>query len=140
MRLLLLVTSLLTLGGCAFLGFMPTPDPSQAWVDLHTNAESELLAYRVDEKPLDDDRYFQVSPGRHELQVRFQFAVEASNIGPNSQAHQRDCRLELNYPKFAAGQRYRLEAGSIGFRPWAKLYDEQHQLVARARETRCGGL
>ncbi|WP_137886101.1 hypothetical protein [Pseudomonas sp. 2FE] len=139
MRAFLLITSLLTLGGCAFLRFMPTPDPSQAWIDLHTDAESELQAYRVDAKPLDDDRYFQVSPGQHELRVRFQFAVDASNIGPNSPAHQRDCKLELNYPQFAAGQRYRLEAGSIGFRPWAKLYDDRHRLLARARETGCGG-
>ncbi|AYC30895.1 hypothetical protein D3880_00170 [Pseudomonas cavernae] len=135
MRTSLLIISLLSLGGCALL---PPHDPSQAWVDLRTNPDSTLLANQVDEKPLDDERFFQVSPGAHELQVRLQFAVEASNIGPSSPPHQRDCRLNLEYPQFAAGQRYRLVAGHIGFRPWAKLYDEQNQLLARGREGGCG--
>lgn len=138
MRALLLLTGLLGLGGCSL--WLPRPDPSQAWIDLHSQGDNRLQAAEVDEKPLDDDRYFQVSPGAHELRVRFQFAVDASDIGPNSEPHQRDCRLELYYREFAAGSRYRLEAGSIGFRPWAKLYDAQHRLLGRAREMRCGGV
>lgn len=138
MRALLLLTGLLGLGGCGLL--LPRPDPSQAWIDLKPQGDNRLQAAAVDEKPLDDDRYFQVSPGAHELRVRFQFAVAASNIGPASAPRQRDCQLELHYGEFAAGTRYRLEAGSIGFRPWAKLYDAQRRLLGRAREMRCGGV
>nr|WP_165840784.1 hypothetical protein [Pseudomonas sp. SDI] len=36
-----------------------------------------------------------------------------------------------------AGQRYQLEAGSIGFRPWAKLYDEQRKLVGTGLPAGC---
>jgi hypothetical protein len=135
MRPLLLATSLLSLGGCAML---PTPDPSQAWVDLRTSETNTLQAAKVDASELEDDRYFQVSPGQHELHMRLQFDVAPTNIGPDSQGLERTCVLKLDYPEFAAGQRYNLVAGSIGFRPWAKLYDQQHQLLARAKEGRCG--
>jgi len=138
MRPLLLAGSLFSLGGCGLL--MPAPDPSQAWIDLKTRTDSKLHAAEVDAKPWGDGRYFQVNPGAHELKVRFQFAVDASNIGPDSEPHQRDCKLELHYGEFAAGNRYQLEAGSIGFRPWAKLYDSQRRLLGRAREMRCGGV
>jgi hypothetical protein len=135
MRPLLLATGLLTLGGCTQ---MPTPDPSQAWVDLRTEEANTFQAAKVDTRDLDDDRFFQVSPGQHELHMRLQFAVEPTNIGPDSQGLERTCVLKLDYPEFAAGQRYKLEAGSIGFRPWAKLYNQQHTLLARAQESRCG--
>jgi hypothetical protein len=135
MRPILLATCLLTLGGCAM---MPTPDPSQAWVDLHTSEANTLQAAKVDTSALDDDRYFQVTPGQHELHMFLQFNVAPTNIGPDSQGLERTCVLKLDYPEFAAGQRYNLVAGSIGFRPWAKLYDQQNQLLARAKEGRCG--
>ncbi len=135
MRPFLLASGLLSLGGCAF---MPTPDPSQAWVDLRTSESNTLQAAQVDAHALEDDRFFQVSPGQHELHMRLQFAVEPTNIGPDSQGLDRTCVLKLDYPEFTAGQRYNLVAGSIGFRPWAKLYNQQHQLLAKAREGRCG--
>jgi len=140
MRPLLLATrlsafSLLGLGGCAF---MPTPDPSQAWINLRTSEANTLQAAKVDATELEDNRYFQVTPGQHELHMRLQFAVAPTNIGPDSQGLERTCVLKLDYPGFAAGQQYKLVAGSIGFRPWAKLYDQQNQLLARARESRCG--
>lgn len=135
MRRLLLATSLLGFGGCAM---MPSHDPSQAWVDLRTSEANTLQAAKVDASELEDDRFFQVTPGQHELHMRLQFAVTPSNVGPDSQGLERTCVLKLQYPEFAAGQRYKVVAGSIGFRPWAKLYDDQHQLLARARESRCG--
>ncbi|MEN0108957.1 MAG: hypothetical protein AAGC84_21390 [Pseudomonas sp.] len=134
-RLMFTSISLLTLGGCSM---MPTPDPSQAWVSLRTSEANTLEAAKVDASELDDDRFFQVTPGQHELHMRLQFAVAPTNIGPDSQGLERTCVLKLDYPEFAAGQRYNLVAGSIGFRPWAKLYDQQHQLLARAKESRCG--
>jgi hypothetical protein len=139
MRLFSLLLALLLLGGCAFLP-LPRPDPSQAWIDLRAPEGSKLLALEVDEQPLEDPRYFQISPGSHELGMRFQFDVKASDVGANSEALRRDCRLELSYHDFAAGQRYRVEAGRAGFRPWAMLYDQQDRLLVRARESRCGGV
>lgn len=127
---------LLLLAGCAL--WLPRHDPSQAWIELRGGADEQLQALQVDGKPLADDRYFQVSPGRHELQVRLRFQVEPDNIGPQSATHPRTCLLTVDYADFAAGQRYSLHTGSHGFRPWAKLYDARGQHLARAREGRCG--
>lgn len=125
----------LLLSGCSLL---PSHDPSQAWVDLNSREHEALQATQVDEKELEDDRFFQIPPGKHELEVRFSFEVDPSNIGPDSQALPRTCLLTLDYDAFTAGERYRLQAGSRGFRPWAQLYNAQGERLARAREGRCG--
>lgn len=137
MRLPLLTVILLGLGGCTWL---PSHDPGQAWVDLETREPSELLAIEVDDKPLEDARFFQISPGSHELQAHLRFNVDASNIGADSPSLARDCLVLLTYDSFSAGQRYRLEAGNIGFRTWSKLYDAQNRLLVRGREGRCGAI
>ncbi|WP_044873375.1 hypothetical protein [Pseudomonas sp. LFM046] len=136
MRPLLLSLPLLTLGGCALL--LPSPDPNQAWISLKQQEGQAIEASRVDNKDLTDPRYFQVPPGQHELEVRLEFDVDGHDIGKGSSTYRRTCLLKLSYDDFAAGQRYQLEAGGIGFRPWARLYDERNQEVAKARESRCG--
>lgn len=136
MRLLLLSLPLLSLGGCALL--MPSHDPNQAWISLHKEEGQDIQASRVDDKALAEPRYFQVTPGRHELEVRLEFDVGGHDIGQGSTSYRRTCLLTLDYGDFAAGERYQLEAGGIGFRPWARLYDEQNQEIAKARESRCG--
>ncbi|UUY09419.1 hypothetical protein LRS11_05110 [Pseudomonas sp. J452] len=133
---LMLCSLPLLLAGCAL--WLPRHDPGQAWIELHAGEEQQLQALQVDGKDQGDTRYFQVSPGRHELQVRLQFQVAPGNIGPASQGHPRTCLLSLDYAEFAAGQRYSLKAGSHGFRPWVRLYDERAEPLARAREGRCG--
>ncbi|BBN51928.1 hypothetical protein TRE132_00530 [Pseudomonas chlororaphis subsp. aurantiaca] len=84
-----------------------------------------------------DRRYFEVQPGNHELKVRYQFAVEPTNIGPDSEPLWRDCQLNVKYKDFNAGQRYQLQTGNIGFRPWAKLYDQQRNLVGTGQPAGC---
>ncbi|WP_252272267.1 hypothetical protein [Pseudomonas subflava] len=125
------------LSGCSL--WMPRHDPDQAWIDLHGREDGRLQAVQVDGQTLEDDRFFQVPPGRHELQVRLRFAVDASNVG-SDQDLPRTCLLTLDYADFSAGQRYRLKAGSRGFRPWAQLLDERGESLARAREGRCGAV
>ena len=138
MRILMLALSLTMLGGCAL--WMPRPDPNQAWIELAPRNATELKAVAVDQQPLDDSRYFQVSPGSHQLRMRYRFEVGPANVGGNSESMARDCRLTLSYDSFDAGARYRLEAGGYGFRPWARLYDENDQLLAKASERGCGGV
>ena len=135
MRTLLLAGGLLVLSGCSLL--MPTPDPNRAWVDLDTQPDADLAAVEVDDKSWDRTRYFEVDPGTRELTVRYQFTVDPTNIGPVASPLWRDCQLNLKFKDFSAGQRYRLEAGHIGFRPWAKLYDQDNRELARGREGRC---
>ncbi|WP_040260459.1 PA0061/PA0062 family lipoprotein [Pseudomonas massiliensis] len=134
MRTILLLAALFSLGGCMGL---PKPDPNQAWVDLHMPKDDSLHAQTVDAQALEDPRYFEVQPGSHELTVRYQFTVTPDNIGPQAEPLQRDCQLNIKYQGFNAGERYRLEVGSLGFTPWAKLYDEQSRLVGRAQPAGC---
>lgn len=135
MRAMLLVSGLVALTGCA--GFLPKPDPNQAWVDLAAEQDSSLHAVQVDDRDWTDKRYFQVQPGSHELTVRYQFPVQPTNIGPQAEPLWRDCQLNVQYKDFNAGQRYQLEAGSIGFRPWAKLYDQQRNVVGKGKPAGC---
>lgn len=134
MREIFLVAAALTLTGCMGL---PKPDPNQAWVDLQVPEDNALHAQEVDAQALDDNRYFEVEPGSHELTVRYQFTVAPSNIGPQAAPLSRDCQLNIKYSNFNAGERYQLEAGSLGFTPWAKLYDQQRRLVGRAQPAGC---
>jgi hypothetical protein len=131
---LLVIGALATLAGCAG---MPRPDPNQAWVDLQVPQNNSLHAVEVDDQAWEDSRYFEVAPGSHELTVRFQFPVAASNIGPDAQPLWRDCQMNVAFKTFSAGQRYQLQAGNTGFRPWARLYDEQRNLVSKAQPIGC---
>jgi hypothetical protein len=134
MRTLMLTGSLLMLAGCVGL---PNPDPAQAWIDLDTRQDSVLQALEVDEKTSTDKRYFEVQPGSHELTVRYQFAVEPTNIGPGTEPLWRDCQLSVKFKDFNAGQRYQLQTGNIGFRPWAKLYNQQRKVVGQGQPAGC---
>ncbi|ROL67594.1 hypothetical protein [Pseudomonas vranovensis] len=134
MRTLLVVSTAVLLSGCAGL---PAPDPNQAWIDLAPGEDDTLHAVQVDERAWADKRYFEVPPGSHELTVRYLFAVTPSNIGPVDEPLWRDCQLNVKFKDFSAGQRYQLEAGSIGFRPWAKLYDEQRKVVGKGQPAGC---
>lgn len=134
MRATLLSLCLLILPGCALLG---GPDAERAWVDLQSAAANRLLAMELDGSPW-TKRYFQLDPGAHQLAVRYHFAVNPRDIGADI-AHRRDCRLTLDYHGFVPGQRYRLQAGQNGFRPWVRLYDPYDRLVARGTEQGCRG-
>lgn len=134
MRTRLAVGTLMLLSGCTTL---PDPDPTQAWVDLAAHDNTSLHAVQVDERDWADNRYFQVQPGSHELTVRYQFAVAPGNIGPVDEPLWRDCQLNLTFKGFDAGQRYQMQAGSIGFRPWVKLYDQQRKLIGQGEPAGC---
>ncbi|MFK3773170.1 hypothetical protein KSS93_01725 [Pseudomonas xanthosomatis] len=134
MRTRFAVGTLMLLSGCTTL---PDPDPNQAWVDLAAHDNTSLHAVQVDERDWADNRYFQVQPGSHELTVRYQFAVAPGNIGPVDEPLWRDCQLNLTFKGFDAGQRYQMQAGSIGFRPWVKLYDQQRKLIGQGEPAGC---
>ena len=134
MRAVLMIACIATLAGCAG---MSRHDPDQAWIDLHAHQDNSLHAVEVDAHAWENQRYFEVKPGSHQLTVRFQFPVAATNIGPDAEPLWRDCQMNLVFKDFSAGQRYQLEAGNTGFRPWARLYDEQHNLVGKAQPAGC---
>ncbi|AYC30894.1 hypothetical protein D3880_00165 [Pseudomonas cavernae] len=142
MRALLLPLLAISLSACA--GKLPAPDPQRAWIEVHPEPSDTLMANRLDGKRWNDGRYFQVDPGTHELEVRYQFEIGGGaggmgGMGMNAEPSLLTCYLEIRYDGFSAGQRYRLEARNAANQPMAWLYDEQRKVLARNEiMPRCG--
>ncbi|SDK95432.1 hypothetical protein [Pseudomonas indica] len=118
---------------------LPRHDPQQAWIDLYTTADNLLMAQRLDDKRWGDGRYFQVSPGAHELEVTLRFEVAGGGALSNvSEPMQMTCELQIRYDNFVAGKRYRLEARPMIMKAQAWLYDDQRNVLARGKVLRCG--
>ena len=137
MRTLLALMLLASLTACA--GKLPEPDPRMAWVDIRHDPSDVLMANRLDGKRWNDGRYYQVLPGKHELELRYQFEIGGGGGFMNTEPTILTCYMELHYDNFQAGQRYRVEARSAANQPMAWLYDGQRNVLAR-HETfpRCG--
>lgn len=75
MRKLTTLLAASVLAGCQ--SPLPAADPDKAWVDfaMPTPGGKVLMAERLDKQRLRDGRFFQVTPGSHELTVRFDFEV-----------------------------------------------------------------
>ena len=135
----LLPLALTALSGCT-TSPLPTVDPKMAWVDfaMPSPGGKVLMAERLDNQRLADGRYFQVTPGHHELMVRFDFEVFGGGMGGmNTDPQERLCYMTISFDHFQAGQRYRLEARSLAFTPSARLYDAKRQIVAEERQINC---
>lgn len=116
---------------------LPKPDPSLAWVDLETQTGKLVMAERLDHQRMTDGRYFQVSPGSHELMVRFDYEVFIGGMSQFSNPQERLCYITLNYADFQPGQRYRLQARSLGFNAYARLYSAEGKVLAQERQVNC---
>jgi hypothetical protein len=136
MRRTSLCIILATLAGCA--APLPAVDPAMAWIDMHTFTGRLVMSDKVDGVTTPDGRYFQVSPGSHKLQVRYDYEYRSGGIGIMSDdLRELTCFIELDYDGFTAGQRYRLEVRSIANSVDAMLYDAQRKLVAEEDDVRC---
>lgn len=137
MRYFLLLAALSTISACA--SPVPPRDPNQAWVELYASPGELLMADRLDGQRLNDGRYFQVPGGAHELQARFQFEVNSyGGLDGSAEPRQITCELRVRYDGFVPGQRYRLEARPLAMKAQGWLYDEQRNVLARAKVPRCG--
>lgn len=116
---------------------LPKPDPSLAWVDLETQTGRLVMAERLDHQRMTDGRYFQVSPGSQELMVRFDYEVFIGGMSQFSNPQERLCYITLNYADFQPGQRYRLQARSLGFNAYARLYSAEGKVLAQERLVNC---
>ena len=116
---------------------LPKPDPNLAWVDLETQTGKLVMAERLDHQRMIDGRYFQVSPGSHELMVRFDYEVFIGGMSQFSNPQERLCYITLNYADFQPGQRYRLQARSLGFNAYARLYSAEGKVLAQERQVNC---
>ena len=118
---------------------LPAADPTKAWIDLYTIAGNQLSAKEVDGLDWAQGRYFEVKPGKHELQVRLQFDISGgAGREHTGGAQTRTCILAVEYDQFAAGQKYLLKAGQVARRGWLRLYDSQGNLLSRGKQLRCG--
>ncbi|MDA7086737.1 hypothetical protein PH586_10130 [Pseudomonas sp. SA3-5] len=135
MRYPALIVGLLLLSACA--SPLPPRDPGLAWVDLYTTASDLLMAEELDGQRVNDGRYFQITPGAHELIARYQFDVPGGG-SLMAEPVQRTCEIRVRYDDFAAGQRYRIEARELAMSAQAWLYDAQRNVLARAKVLRCG--
>lgn len=134
----MLVLAITLLAGCQTP--MPAANPQMAWVDFSTPFPNDrvLMAERLDNQRLRDGRFFQVTPGRHELVVRFDYEVNGGGgISLMGGTTVRQCYLTVNYSHFQAGQRYVLEARSMALTPEARLYDAKGEVVAEVSEFYC---
>ena len=136
MRTLLWLLAACLLSACTSTP-IPPADPAMAWVDLETQTGKLVMAERLDNKRQADGRYFQVTPGSHELMVRFDFEVFVGGMGMFSDPQERLCYVTVDYDNFQPGQRYRLQARSLGFNAYARLYDASGKVVAEERLVNC---
>lgn len=136
MRTYLLLPIACLLCACASTP-LPAADPAKAWVDLETQTGKLVMAERLDNQRLNDGRYFQVTPGSHELMVRFDFEVFVGGMGMFSDPQERLCYITLNYDNFQPGQRYRLQARSLGFNAYARLYNAEGKVLTEERLVNC---
>ena len=136
MRTLLWLLAACLLSACTSTP-IPPADPAMAWVELETQTGKLVMAERLDNKRQADGRYFQVTPGSHELMVRFEFAVFVGGMGMFSDPQERLCYVTVDYDNFQPGQRYRLQARSLGFNAYARLYDATGKVVAEERLVNC---
>ena len=136
MRLTPICIILATLAGCA--SPLPAVDPNMAWVDMHTFTGRLVMSDKLDGESTPDGRYFQVTPGKHELQVRYDYEYRSGGIGiMNDDLRELTCFIELSYDQFKAGERYRFEVRSIANSVDAMLYDSKRNLVAEEEDVHC---
>lgn len=115
------------LGACA--GPMPKPDPQKAWIGLQEDTQDTVLAEKVDGKPIDDGRYFEVRPGEHDLAMMI--------FHQQDNDEQQTCQVDLDYQGFKAGEHYRLVESSLGLDLRASLENARGQTVAEAKNFNC---
>lgn len=137
MRRLLLLLAAGAFAGCQ--SPLPAVNPQMAWVEFSTPTPGGklLMAERLDNQRLRDGRFFQVTPGSHELRVRFDFEVFGGGGSLMTGPVERLCYLTIRFDHFEAGQRYLLEGRSLAFTPSARLYNAKREIVAEDREVNC---
>lgn len=123
---------LITSSACA--APLPEHEPDMAWIDVQSQAGHRLSAQRMDGSKVNDARYFQGSPGRHQLQMRLTYDRGGNNTGDS----QRRCLVDVDYADFQAGHSYSVRALAKGWTARAWLYSSDGQRLIESKPVRCG--
>ncbi|MBV2204310.1 MAG: hypothetical protein KUL87_02720 [Pseudomonas sp.] len=135
MRLPLALLLALAVTGCA--SPLPPHDPQMAWVDMRAQTIDIFMSDRLDGKRTYDGRFFQVPPGRHELEANYEFEVSGGGLGMFGETQTMRCTMAVQYDHFEAGKRYLFQARSLGFTPQGWLLDEQRNVLVEAQAEHC---
>jgi hypothetical protein len=136
MRHLLIALALTLPAGCA--GPLPDVDPQLAWVDMRTTSGTLIMADKLDGVTTDDGRYFQVTPGSHRLQIRYDYEVRYGGFSALTDDYtELTCYIDLRYDHFQAGQRYLIEGRSLANDVGARLLDAQRNVLANQDSVSC---
>ena len=115
----------------------PAVDPRLAGISLRAPPADVISAQRLDRQRLDSGGDLQVTPGAHELEVRYQYDARQGS-GLFGEPRRVVCELRLRYDHFAAGQRYRLEVQPLAFKAQGWLYGpDSDEPLTRAQVVRC---
>ena len=128
------IAVLLLIGCSACAAPLPEHDSSMAWIDVQARAGHQLSAQRMNGHKVNDARYFQVTPGAHQLLVRLTYDRGGSRSGGS----QRRCLIDIDYPQFIAGERYSIGALAHGWTVRAWLYNSDGERIIESRPIRCG--
>ena len=128
----------LLLAACAHTPPQPL-SADLARVTLDSGSRADMRAYRLDGDVVRQLRFPDISPGLHELQLRYQFEVPGGMGGSSrlSEPRRRTCVLGLQW-EFAAGEHYRVTAYRLGWNPLGWLENDTGERLVRAEVIRCG--
>ncbi|MEE4622991.1 hypothetical protein V2K55_04265 [Pseudomonas alliivorans] len=127
LKLAAFVVAVSGLAGCATA--MPVPDKGNAIVHIEAQVGDEMIARRLDTKPAESLNHFEVSPGKH--------SMELGIVARGYQKSQRRCVATLEYSGFAADELYTLVESRSGPEVKVTLVDNKGKALAQTDKVPC---
>lgn len=121
------VVAISGLAGCATA--TPVPDKGNAIVHIEAQVGDEMIARRLDATPAESLTHFEVSPGRH--------SMELGIVARGYQKSQRRCVATLEYSAFAADELYTLIESRSGAEVKVTLFDSKGKALAQTDKVPC---
>ncbi|WP_241088894.1 PA0061/PA0062 family lipoprotein [Pseudomonas viridiflava] len=127
LKLAAFVVAISGLAGCAT--GTPVPDKGNAIVHIEAQVGDEMNARRLDTRPAESLSHFEVSPGRH--------SMELGIVARGYQKSQRRCVATLEYNSFVADAFYTLIESRSGTEVKVTLIDSKGNTLAQTEQVPC---
>jgi len=121
------VVAISGLAGCAT--GTPVPDKGNAIVHIEAQVGDEMIARRLDTRPAESLSHFEVSPGRH--------SMELGIVARGYQKSQRRCVATLEYNSFVADAFYTLIESRSGTDINVTLVDNKGDPLTQSGKVPC---